>query len=247
MARWMSWSLLDRGRHILRRGVTAIALLLLGGILLRIPVSAMGEEGPRQSIVYQGQDEERTIALTFDDGPHPQYTAEILDILAEYRVSATFFVIGENVEQYPALLERAVSEGHEIGNHTQTHPLRNLPREQMEEEISACERTVGEWIDRRPHLFRPPGGIISQTVMTLAEDHSYRVILWSIDTRDWAHTPVEKIVQTVTDEVGAGDIILMHDGIDAPSPTPAALRILIPSLLSQGYRFVTVSELLGEG
>lgn len=223
--------------------VTGIVLLIC--LVLICPVSAANQQGSA-AIVYQGHNDEYKIALTFDDGPHPLYTAQILDILSEYHVPATFFVIGENVERYPELLERALSEGHEIGNHTQTHPLKNLSKEQMEEEISACEVTIGECIDRCPRLFRPPGGIISQTVMTLADDHQYRVILWSIDTRDWAHTPVEKITQTVLDEVDAGDIILMHDGIEVDSPTPSALRILIPALLARGYHFVTVSDLLVE-
>lgn len=199
-----------------------------------------------EAIVYQRKNDRLDIALTFDDGPHERYTEEILDILAEYGVRATFFVIGENADRYPALLERQLSEGHEIGNHTQTHPLRNLTREQMEQEITACETTIGEWVDKRPLLFRPPGGIISQTVMALAEDHRYRVILWSIDTRDWAHPPVAQITKTVLDQVSAGDIILMHDGIKTDSPTPDALRILIPALLARGYHFVTVSELLAE-
>jgi chitin deacetylase len=116
----------------------------------------------------------------------------------------------------------------------------------MEEEMANCETTIAEWIDFRPRLFRPPGGILSDTVTALAEDHRYRVILWSIDTRDWAHTPVNQITKTVLNEIGAGDIILMHDGIKCNSPTPQALRILIPILLDRGYRFVTVSELLGE-
>ena len=222
---------------------------IMGGLLaFCLASSASAEEASQAApIVYQGQGGDRNIALTFDDGPHALHTAEILDILAEYGVHATFFVIGENADRYPELLEREISEGHEVGNHTQSHPLKNLPHEQMEAEISACEKTIGEWIDQGTHLFRPPGGIISQTVMTLAETHRYRVILWSIDTRDWAHPPIEQITKTVLEQVGAGDIILMHDGIEPPSPTPEALRILIPELLSRGYRFVTVSELLGEG
>ena len=237
----MSWLRRDSISRSARR-LFSIGILCL---FLITPVAAMGEEGSTP-IIYQGNNADRNIALTFDDGPHAAYTAEILDILAEYGVHATFFVIGENADQYPELLEREVTEGHEIGNHTQTHPLRNLSREQMEAELSACEATIGEWIDNRTHLFRPPGGIISQTVMTLAEAHRYRVILWSIDTRDWAHTPVEQIVENVLSNADAGDIILMHDGIDSPSPTPAALRVLIPELLSRGYHFVTVSELLAE-
>lgn len=229
----------------MRRGVRLCLFLGLACAVACCPVGATGQRDST-SIVYQGGGEDPRIALTFDDGPHPEYTAQILDILAEYGIHATFFVIGENADLYPELLQRTVAEGHEIGNHTQTHPLKNLSREKMEQELSACETTIGEWIDCRPRLFRPPGGIISGTVTALAEDHRYRVILWSIDTRDWAHTPVKEITKTVLDGVGAGDIILMHDGIKSNSPTPQALRILIPILLERGYRFVTVSELLDE-
>ena len=235
----MSWWQSSRIRYGI--WVTLIGLLALG--VFCYPVNATGQSGSTP-IVYQGQSNEPQIALTFDDGPHPMYTAQILDILAQYDIRATFFVIGENVDLYPEMLQRTVSEGHEIGNHTQTHPLKSLSREQMERELSDCETTIGEWIDCRPRLFRPPGGILSGTVTALAEDHRYRVILWSVDTRDWAHTPVAQITKTVLDEVGAGDIILMHDGIKSNSPTPEALRILIPELLARGYRFVTVSELL---
>ncbi len=239
MGHWMNWS----RREAVFRFFLAVCLISL---VLTCPAEAVTEQEGVTPIIYQGQNNDKNIALTFDDGPHALYTEEILDILAEYGVHATFFIIGENAELYPELLEREIAEGHEIGNHTQTHPLRNLSREQMEKEISDCEETIGEWIDQRTHLFRPPGGIVSQTVMTLAGNHSYRVILWSIDTRDWAHPPVDQITKTVLDQVGAGDIILMHDAIDAPSPTPEALRILIPALLDRGYHFVTVSELLAE-
>ena len=225
------------------RGIGCAFAGLLAFALMCCPVSATGQSGSTP-IVYQGQGDEPQIALTFDDGPHPIYTAQILDILSQYHIHATFFVIGENVELCPEMLQRTVNEGHEIGNHTQTHPLKSLSREQMERELSDCEATIGEWIDCRPHLFRPPGGILSGTLTALAEDYRYRVILWSVDTRDWAHTPVAQITKTVLDEVGAGDIILMHDGIKSNSPTPEALRILIPELLARGYRFVTVSELL---
>ena len=237
----MSWWRSSR----IRRTARFCLCFFLACAMARSSVRAVGQEGSAP-IVYQGQGDEPRIALTFDDGPHPEYTAQILDILAEYGIHATFFVIGENVDLYPDMLQRTVSEGHEIGNHTQTHPLKNLSREQMEKELSDCETTIGEWIDCRPRIFRPPGGIISETVTAIAEDHRYRVILWSIDTRDWAHTPVGQITKTVLDNVGAGDIILMHDGIKCNSPTPQALRVLIPALLERGYCFVTVSELLEE-
>lgn len=219
-----------------------LSLALAAALLTARPAAA----ADGSAVIYRHENGAHNIALTFDDGPHAVYTAEILDILAAYDICATFFVIGENAERHPELLQRALAEGHEIGNHTQTHPLRDVNEERLEQEMYTCECTIGELLDRRTHLFRPPGGILLPTVGALAQRHGYRVILWSIDTRDWAHTAVPDITQNVLTHVRDGDIILMHDGIDPPSPTPAALRVIIPQLLARGFHFVTVSELLRE-
>lgn len=187
------------------------------------------------------------IALTFDDGPHPRLTPEILDILNEYGVSATFFVVGENVANYPEAAMRIANEGHEIGNHTYTHRhIQSMSKNQLMCEIESCERQIIEVTDDeyRTKLFRPPEGKVDSTVEELGEDLGYSVILWSIDTKDWAHTSVSKIVDNVLSNVKSGDIILMHDYIGTNSPTPQVLRTIIPKLLERGYKFVTVSELI---
>ncbi len=188
---------------------------------------------------------EKQIALTFDDGPHPAYTREILSILAEYDIRATFFIIGVNAETWPGLVEETVAAGHEIGNHTYRHA--NLRRESYDTirgEILGMENVLWQQTEVRPHLFRPPGGLYGDEVCRAAADLDYTVILWTVDTRDWAHTPVEEIVENVLTSTESGDIILFHDYVAAPSPTPAALRQIIPALLERGYTFVTVSELL---
>lgn len=195
-------------------------------------------------VIHRKNNDTFKIALTFDDGPHPTYTPQILDILAEYGIKATFFVIGDNVLAYPELLEREMDEGHEIGNHTQSHPIHIKNEKTLEEEVLSCESVIDEVLDSQPCLFRPPGGMINETVMNVARKYCYDVVLWSIDTRDWAHTPSEKIVEVVLENIDGGDIILMHDYINKNSPTPQALKLLIPQLLAQGYQFVTVSELL---
>ena len=153
------------------------------------------------------------IALTFDDGPHPRLTPEILDILNEYGVSATFFVVGENVANYPEAAMRIANEGHEIGNHTYTHRhIQSMSKNQLMCEIESCERQIIEVTDDeyRTKLFRPPEGKVDSSVEELGEDLGYSVILWSIDTKDWAHTSVSKIVDNVLSNVKSGDIILMQ-------------------------------------
>ncbi len=194
------------------------------------------------------QTQSKKIALTFDDGPHPVYTPEILGILEEYGVKATFFVVGQNAEYYPELVKKEVDSGHEVGNHTFSHAnLRNGTYETVSGEIARTERMIYENTDFRSRLLRPPEGIYSQIVCDAAADFDYTIVLWSVDTRDWAHTPSEVIAEHVLSEVQGGDIILLHDFIGKDSPTPEALRLIIPRLLEKGYKFVTVSELLSAG
>ncbi len=196
-------------------------------------------------VYYRHRNDRMDIALSFDDGPHPSYTPEILSILDEYGVTATFFMVGENVQYWPEVAESVIAAGHEVGNHSYDHArLSSLTETGVREQISRCEEAIASVGEYRPHLLRPPEGCLSQTVRKLSRELDYRIILWDIDTRDWAHTPPGKIAQNILDNVQAGDIILMHDYIGHDSPTPEALRLVLPELLARGYRFVTVSELI---
>lgn len=185
------------------------------------------------------------IALTFDDGPHPRYTKDILEILAEYGVSATFFVVGENAEYYPELVQAEIDGGHEVGNHTYSHkrPSRQTAAA-LCADITACSRTLANITNTPVHLFRPPEGVCSDEVKCICSENGLSIVLWSIDTRDWAHTEPSAICANVCANVKDGSIILMHDFIGKNSPTPAALRQMIPMLLGLGYELVTVSQLL---
>ncbi len=224
-------------RNTLRRLFTAVLAFCI------LPVTVLAGD----NVLYSWHpNESKKIAITFDDGPHPVYTPEILSILAEYGVRATFFVVGENAEWYPELVRRELAEGHEIGNHTYSHAnLRKSGYDTVLTEILDMENAVYENAEYRCHLLRPPGGLYGDPVCHAAEMLDYHVILWSIDTRDWAHTPQKTIVNMVLDQVKSGDIILFHDYIGGgDSPTPDAIRQIIPALLARGYRFVTVSELI---
>jgi len=191
-------------------------------------------------------EETKKIALTFDDGPHPRYTPQILDILDEYGIKATFFVIGVNARDYSDTLDKVVSAGHEIANHTYTHlHLSDRSVGKLKDEIEKCEDEIYSRTDIKTKLFRPPEGYIRDKVGQIAKDLDYNVILWDLDTKDWDHTPPEKIAENVIANIQSGDIILMHDFIGYNSPTPQALRLFIPKLLEMGYQFVVVSELIG--
>lgn len=185
------------------------------------------------------------VALTFDDGPHPRYTKEILAILEEYHITATFFIIGVNAENYPQDLRRIVDAGCEIGNHTNSHRrMKDLSAEEIRSEITQCEDTVYRLCGVRPRVFRPPEGMMNDTVKQIVSEKGYQLVLWSIDTKDWALTPSNEIVATVKQQMRGGDIILMHDYVSGGNTTCASLRCMIPMLLARGYEFVTVSELI---
>ena len=197
-------------------------------------------------IVYHSRFNDRMeIALSFDDGPHPRLTPVILDILEEYGIKATFFMVGENVGYYPAAARAVAEAGHEIANHTFSHrKFGKMTEGEMREEIASCEQALASVSESPVHFIRPPEGQMNETMRRVAGNLDYRIILWDVDTRDWAHTPPAEISRHILDTVQAGDIILMHDFIGHDSPTPEALRQVIPELLARGYRFVTVGELV---
>ena len=188
------------------------------------------------------------VALTFDDGPHPKYTPLILDILKAEGVQATFFAVGTNAETYPNLIRRIEAEGHELGNHTYNHNhVGKMSRQALAEDISLCAGSIARITGHSPCYFRPPEGVCNQDVKEICEKSGMTIVMWSVDTRDWAHPTVREMCENVRCNTRPGSIILMHDFIGKNSPTPEALRQIIPILRGLGYEFVTVSQLLSEG
>ena len=206
-----------------------------------------GNSPSDSEIIYKcGGVDEKKVALTFDDGPHPEHTRQIISILEEYSVKATFFVIGKNAEEYPEIVKEEAENGYEIGNHTYTHPkIPKLSPSSLENEIEKGENTLFDITGERPVIFRPPGGFCNKDVGSVASKKNYSIILWTIDTRDWEVPSTKKIINTVKENLRPGAIILFHDYVFGESNTPEALRTIVPYILSEGYELVTVSELLG--
>lgn len=194
-------------------------------------------------IVRHVPTEQKVIALTFDDGPNPKTTPAVLKVLKDKNVQATFFVLGENAKEYPALVAKIVQNGNEVGTHAYTHRhLKDLSREECAKELDDTEKVIAESAPR-PHLFRPPGGLYDDKVIEEAEKRGYQTILWSVDPLDWKNPSVDYVVQTVMKKAQSGGIILLHDGL-YPVPTPRALGQIIDLLRQKGYTFVTVDQLL---
>ncbi|WP_297134589.1 polysaccharide deacetylase family protein [Terrisporobacter sp.] len=197
--------------------------------------------------IKNGSRNEKFIALTFDDGPHPKETNEVLDILDKYNIKGTFFVVGKHANWYSESLIRAAKEGHEIGNHTFNHPdITNLSNGDIKKEIKDCEDTLVKLTGKKPTLFRPPYGSYTQDKLgQIAKECGYKIILWTtIDAKDWRNPPVAQISDTITNNVQNGDIILLHDY--GTKNTVKALDIIIPTMIKKGYKFVTVSELINK-
>lgn len=179
------------------------------------------------------------IAITFDDGPHPHYTQQLLDGLKDRDVKATFFVTGEHAEEYPDLIRRMNEEGHLIGNHTYSHiQLTNGNRQTYKEELIQTNEIISHITGKEVLFVRPPYGSWDKS---LEKDLNMFPVLWNIDPLDWCSDNVSCIVTKVCSKAGENDIILMHDCYD--SSVTAALQI-VDELTAQGYEFVTVDEIL---
>ncbi len=214
-------------------------------VLLALCVLLTSFDYENKTVYSSNAKNNNKIALTFDDGPHPKITPKILDVLDEFGIKATFFVIGVNIDNYPAPLIRAVKEGHEIGNHTNSHSiLKSMNKSYIREEIEACKEKVYDLTGYNVNLIRPPCGMYDDKMIDIARSNGDKIILWNIDTNDWAHFSTQRIVETVKNSVKGGDIILFHDYVSGENYTVEALKIIIPLLMKEGYEFVTVNQLL---
>jgi peptidoglycan-N-acetylglucosamine deacetylase len=187
---------------------------------------------------------QKVIALTFDDGPWPESTAQVLDILKENNIKATFFVIGQNVKNYPDLVKRVIAEGHTIGNHTWHHWYHFMNPQTAAYEIDHTTDLIYQTTGVKTNLFRPPGGIMHNGVAAYARNSKYAIILWSSDSVDYSRPAVPKLIHNVFSQAKPGGIVLMHDGGGNRAKTVQALPEIIAGFRKQGYSFVTIPELL---
>ncbi|WP_080832070.1 polysaccharide deacetylase family protein [Cohnella massiliensis] len=235
-----------------------IALLSAGFLLLfSSGVPSSSAEAPynrsyyetRGEVVWEVPGNEKLVALTFDDGPDPEDTPRILDILNRHGARATFFVMGKKAREHPEIVQREAREGHEVANHTFSHLVlgRSVPASRIREEIVATQEAIAEATGRTSHLFRPPEGVFDPHVLEVIKREGLQTVMWSWhqDTHDWSRPGADRIVGTVLGHVRNGDIVLMHDFVYGPSQTVEALSRILPQLKKEGFRFITVSELLG--
>lgn len=228
--------------------IAALVLILWGGYLtLNAVMPTSSFYGP---VFYQGSQSDKEVALTFDDGPNPPYTYQLLDILAKYNVKATFFLIGQNAEKFPETAKTIVLKGHQIGSHTYTHSdLLKLDETQITAEMVKSIDTIQESAGARPRILRPPHGFRDPLVLQVAKEQKLDIVQWSVMAEDWKKPGFDVIAERVIRNVRNGSIVLLHDGDGVSvggdrSQTVAATEIIIQRLQQKGYRFVTVDEIL---
>jgi peptidoglycan/xylan/chitin deacetylase (PgdA/CDA1 family) len=190
--------------------------------------------------------QKKVIALTFDDGPWPNTTSQVLDILKENKIKATFFLIGRNLKNFPQIAQQVVADGHALGNHTWHHWRRQMIEFAAAREIEDTAALMYKTTGVKTALFRPPNGFLSNGLADYARRRKEVVVLWSVDSGDWrGHgVSVEGLVNHVLEKAKPGAIVLMHDGGGDRSLTVQALPKIIEELTHRGYKFVSVPELL---
>lgn len=224
-----------------------VLLAALAALLLLAPIASGAK--PTYEPIHRIDTQRKVVALTFDDGPDPKYTPLILETLHKNGVPATFFVLGSQVDKYPRIIQWIKKAGHEIGNHGYHHyDLNRLTEQAIYEEIKRAEKSIWVKTGILTQYYRPPGGVMTHDVMNAVQASGYDIIHWSIDPRDWSlERTASVIAKSVKTTVKQGDIVLFHDGGLNQKQTIGALQELITDLKSQGYKFVTVSQLLEQG
>ncbi len=183
------------------------------------------------------------IAMTFDDGPSAMLTPKLLDLLAAHHIKATFFVIGENVAEHPEIVARAAREGHEIGNHSWSHPnFGKMSDQGVRSQLQRTDDAIKNATSQRPTLMRPPyGSITAREKRWIYEEFGYRIILWDVDPYDWKRPGPAVVRSRILKETQPGSIVLSHD---IHPGTIEAMPSTFDALEAKGFKFVTVSELI---
>ncbi|NEQ39808.1 MAG: polysaccharide deacetylase family protein [Okeania sp. SIO3I5] len=192
------------------------------------------------------KNQQKVIALTFDDGPWNRTTEQILDILKKHNIKATFFVVGQHLNERQEIGKKIVEAGHVIANHTWNHPSKKskMSPDRIKSEIGRTADLIYKITGRTTNLFRPPGGVLENGLADYAKERKHTVVLWSADSVDWYYRSAQEITKKVLNKASNGGIVLLHDGGGPRGHVVEALPNIIAGLKQQDYEFVTIPELL---
>ncbi len=230
-------------RYIIRIFIAALVGIILFSTLLDARVDIRSVFSPTKELpIYSVDRDDKKIAISFDAAYGDEFTDDILEILDKYKVKSTFFLVGFWIDKYPNRVEEIHKKGHEIGNHSSTHPnIPTLSRDGMIKEIKETHDKIVKITDTNPMLFRPPFGDYNDLLIQTARELGYYVIQWDIDSLDWKELGVEPVIDTVVKNTTSGSIILFHNNAKY---IKEYLPIVIQRLQEKGFEIVPVSELI---
>lgn len=215
------------------------------GTLSPVLSQAVASLETQDRLLYGGNGQLPEVALTFDDGPNPYYTPQVLNILEHYKVKATFFCVGRLVAAHPALVQREYEAGNIIGDHSWSHPyMPALSAPSIQSQIVQTADVIQATIGVRPTFFRPPYGAISIDVLTQIHQLGLITVIWNDEAKDWSRPGVNVIIGRIFSLARNGAIILLHDGGGDRSQTVAALPSIIEGLRKSGFHLVTLQQML---
>ncbi len=231
-----------------KKKLTIFALILILGLSLvsvnwENATSVFTALAPKRDLpIYSVEKQDKVIAISFDAAWGNEDTQDLIDILAQYNVKTTFFVVGGWVDKYPESVKALSDAGHEIMNHSNTHPhMTQISVDKMKDEIKKCDDKIKAIIGKTPYLFRPPYGDYNDKVIQVAREMGHYTIQWDVDSLDWKELGVDAITTRVSKRVENGSIVLFHN---AAKYTPAALPAILKTLQKEGYKIVPISELI---
>ena len=234
-----------------KRSILAAAICLLAGAAaIAVSVTSTTQAvqtaaAPKLNPVYRVEGGKKQAAISFDAAWGDEQTAELLDILDKHNVKATFFLVGDWVDKYPDDVKEIAARGHDIGNHSDTHPhMPELSESSASDEITACNEKIKALTGRAPTLFRPPYGDYNNSVVECVKAMGMYCVQWDVDSLDWKDPSPEQMAKTVLDKVTDGSIVLMHNGA---KNTPAALPSIIEGIRAKGLEIVLIKDLIPEG
>ena len=234
-----------------KRSLLTIGFCLLIGILAAtVTISSTVQAvqtaaSPKENPVYRVESDKNQVAISFDAAWGNEQTSELLDILDEYDVKSTFFLVGSWVDNYPESVKEIAKRGHDVENHSNTHPhMPELSTADMTGEIQACNEKIASLTGNTPTLFRPPYGDYNNEVVRSVKGCGMYCVQWDVDSLDWKDPTPEQMCKTVLDKVKDGSIILMHNGV---KNTPAALPSIIRGIQDKGFDIVLIKDLIPDG
>jgi peptidoglycan/xylan/chitin deacetylase (PgdA/CDA1 family) len=197
--------------------------------------------------LWCGDSNSKKIALTFDDGPHPQYTPQVLKVLEHYNITASFFWLGVCVNRSPHIAKAVKDRGHWIGLHGyEHHSFPSLSETQLKQSLEKTQIAIYNACELQPQQLRdvrPPNGFFTPKTLQLFQQWNYRPVMWSVVPEDWVRPGVSIVVNRVLKQVQNGSLIVLHDGVCGGQDVAETIKILIPQLLQKGYEFVTLDKL----